>query len=209
MKWIKTILLLQAVVIVLSLTGFAYLYNKIETERPSTSNAIPTPSREQVNGAVARLILAGRSTELYSFYAQEVGDPTRSMLYVAAALIRGAPVDLIVSVGWWEGGHQINKIGPRNENGSVDVYPMSLNSFTYKAYSIDELKRVEFNISEGVYHLCNNREKFNCSWESAMAAYNHGTVVGLDQRQVDYVAAVLRHEIELDRKFAVRFADAL
>ena len=56
MKWIKTILLLQAVVIVLSLTGFAYLYNKIETERPSTSNAIPTPSREQVNAAVAKLI---------------------------------------------------------------------------------------------------------------------------------------------------------
>jgi hypothetical protein len=210
MKWIRTILLLQAIVIVFVLTSSAYLYSLIESRPTSeTSNAVPTPSREQVNGAVAKLMMAGRSSELYAFYAQEVGDPTRAMLYVSAALIRGAPVDLVVAVGWWEGGHQIGKVSQPNQNGSVDVYPMSLNSFTYKAYSIERLKQLEFNISQGVYHLCSDRERFNCSWESAMAAYNHGTVIGLDQRQIDYVAAVLRHEIELDRKFAARFADAL
>jgi hypothetical protein len=131
------------------------------------------------------------------------------MLYVSAALIRGAPINLIISVGWYEGGHQIGRVGAPNENGSVDVYPMALNSYTYKAYSLEELKRVEFNISEGVYHMVNDKEKYGISWNASLASYNHGSPKGLDERQVDYVAAVIRHEIELDRKFAVRFADVL
>jgi hypothetical protein len=196
-----------AVVMLVMIAGF--LYVQINTPRGGVPISIVTPTRDQINAAVVKLILAGRSGELYSFYAYEVGDPLKAALYVQSALdgTIPAPVNLVIAVGWWEGGHQAGGVDGPNLNGSYDVRPMGLNSKTYKQYSMADLQRVELNIPLGVAHLVGERQKWNVSWESAMASYNKGSPSGLDQRQIDYVAAVLRHEWELDRKFAARFPE--
>jgi hypothetical protein len=208
---VKTITILQSITTAVVVSAAVLLYGYLSQPKPAPTVLVmvATPTREQVNAAVARLISAGRANELYAFYAQEVGDPTRAMLYTSSALIKGAPVDLVISVGWWEGGHQVGGVDGPNQNGSFDVRPMGLNTYTYRTYTIAELKQVQLNISQGVDGLASARVKWGVSWEAAMASYNHGQPTGLDQRQVDYVTAVLRHEWELDRKFAARFPDAL
>jgi hypothetical protein len=131
------------------------------------------------------------------------------MLYTSAAITNHAPVNLVIAVGWFEGGHVVGRVDGPNKDGSYDVRPMALNTITYRIYSIAELSQVEFNIPQGVIHLVGERIKWGVSWETAMASYNHGRPDGLDSRQIDYVTSVLRHEWELDRRFAARFADAL
>jgi hypothetical protein len=211
MKFSDKLLLAFAILAVLFITGVGMLYAILAQPKLQTYGAVVTPTRDQVNAAVVRLILAGRAGEVYSFYAYEVGDPLKASLYVQAALegTIPAPVDLVMAIGWWEGGHQVGGIDGPNLNGSYDVRPMGLNSKTYRQYSIAELQRVEINIPFGVTHLVNEKLKWKVSWEAAMASYNKGAPKGLDQNQVDYVAAVLRHEWELDRRFAARFPDAI
>lgn len=212
MRPTNRILLILSILTVLAIVAGVAVYADFQARAITPSHPpwadVPTPNEEQIQAACARLISAGRASELYAFYAQEVGDPTRAMLYVSSALIKGAPVNRVISIGWWEGGHKPG-VGVPNLNGSVDVYPMGLNSYTYRTYTVAELKALELNISQGVDHLVNERAKWGVSWDAAMASYNKGSPTGLDQRQVDYVAAVLRHQWELDRRFAARFPDAL
>lgn len=209
LRLIRSTAVLVSVAVVLMALVAAMLFQDLSSRRPAWQAEVPTPTRAQINAAVARLISAGRSAELYSFYAQEVGDPTRAMLYTASALITGAPVDLVIAKDWWEGGHQVGTLTGPNLNGSYDVNPAGLNTYTYKAYTLAELKQVQLNISQGVEGLAEQRARWGVSWEAALGAYNHGSPSGLDQRQIDYVTAVLRHEWELDRRFAARFPDAL
>jgi hypothetical protein len=212
MKFSDKLLLAFAVLAVMLIVCCAEVYAILTRPQPRNPWAVVvTPSRDQVNAAVVRLILAGRAGELYSFYAYEVGDPLRAALYVQASLegTIPAPVNLVISVGWWEGGHQVGGIDGPNENGSYDVRPMGLNSKTYRRYSMAELQRIEINIPFGVAHLVGERQKWNVSWEAAAASYNKGSPKGLDDKQIDYVATVLRHEWELDRRFAARFPDAI
>jgi len=209
MKWIKTILLMCSICLVLMLVGFGYLYSRIEGRAVISTNAITTPTRKKINSAVARLIVEGRSSEVYAFYAQEVGDPLKASLYVESAFEAHVPIDMIMACGWYEGGHQIAMVDGPNVNGSFDVRPMGLNTYTYKMYSLGELEQMEFNIPMGAQHMADAQKKFQSTWETAMAIYNHGSPTGLDQRQIDYVVAVIRHEWELDRRFAVRFPDAI
>jgi hypothetical protein len=212
MKFSDKILLAYAILAIFFALNAGLLYAILSQPKPANPwGAVVTPTRDQVNAAVVRLILAGRSGELYSFYAYEVGDPLRAALYVQASLegTIPAPVNLVISVGWWEGGHRVGMIDGPNQNGSYDVRPMGLNSNTYRRYSMAELQRVEVNIPFGVAHLVGERQKWNVSWEAAAAAYNKGSPKGLDDRQIDYVAAILRHEWELDRRFAARFPDAI
>lgn len=204
------LLLLISILIVAVVTSGVVIYSKVD--RPAISiNATASPTRDQVNEAVVRLLLAGRASEVYNFYAYEVGDPLKASLYVQAALegdgVHPAPVDLSIAVGWWEGGHLTGMIDGPNANGSYDVRPMGLNTVTYKRYSLSDLERVEVNIPLGVAHLVEAKQRFGVSWESALAAYNKGSTKGLDQAQVDYVVRVLRHEWELDRRFAARFPE--
>jgi len=187
----------------------AMLYQVVERRNPDPTAAVQTPTRDGINAAVAGLIQAGRSQELYAFYAKDVGDPIKAMLYTSAALMNHAPVNLVIAVGWFEGGHVVGMVDGPNQNGSYDVRPMALNTYTYKQYSIAELARIEFNIPQGVAHLVGERIKWGVSWEAALSSYNKGRPTDLDFRQIDYVTAILRHEWELDRKFAARFADAL
>ena len=210
MKPYPTLPLLLSAVLVGVILIAAQLYKAgVEHRNPDPTAQVQTPSRDAINNAVARLIQAGRAQEVYSFYAQDVGDPIRAMLYVSAAITNHAPVDLVVSVGWFEGGHIVGRVDGPNVDGSYDVRPMGLNSITYRNYTMAELQKIEFNIPQGVKHLVGERIKWEVSWESAMTAYNHGRPDGLDSRQIDYVTLVLRHEWELDRRFAARFADAL
>ena len=212
MKFSDQLLFEFAVLTILMAVGCAELYAILTRPLPKQPwGAVVTPTRDQVNAAVVRLILAGRAGEVYSFYAYEVGDPLKAALYVQASLegTIPAPVDLVISIGWYEGGHQLDIIDGPNQNGSYDVRPMGLNSFTYKRYSMAELQRVELNIPFGVAHLIGERQKWNVSWAAALASYNKGSIKGLDERQIDYVAAILRHEYELDRRFAARFPDAI
>ena len=207
MRWLKALTILSSVAVALCLLIAAELYGLADRKDRTVTTYVGSVGRDQVNAAVCRLIMAGRATELYSFYAQEVGDPTRAMLYTSSALIQGAPVDLVIAIGWYEGGHQIGIVDGPNRDGSYDVRPMALNTFTYQTYTVEELKQVEFNIAAGVGHLAGDRAKWQVSWEAALASYNKGSPRGLDQAQVDYVAAVLRHEWGLDRRFAERFPD--
>jgi hypothetical protein len=208
-RWLRALVFLVAVLAGGVIASVVMVYSVLETRPRGVLNEITTPTRDEVTKAVARLIQAGRAQELYAFYAQDVGDPVKAMLYVSSALMNAAPVHLVMSVGWFEGGHIVGKVDGPNEDGSYDVRPMGLNTFTYHKYSVAELKQVEFNIPTGVVHLVGQRVKWSCTWESAMAAYNHGRPDGLDSRQIDYVTAVLRHEWELDRRFAARFPDAI
>lgn len=186
-----------------------FLYIGTLRHNPDPTAAVQTPSRDAINNAAARLIQAGRAQELYSFYAQDVGDPIRAMLYTSAAITNHAPINFVIAVGWYEGGHIVGRVDGPNENGSYDVRPMALNTMTYKNYSLSELQAIEFNIPRGVVHLVGERIRWNVSWEAAMASYNRGRPTDLDYRQIDYVTAILRHEWELDRRFAARFPDAL
>lgn len=209
MKPFHVINLLQSSILVGVLLIAAFLYSASLHHNPDPTAQVQTPTRDAINNAVARLIQAGRAQELYSFYAMDVGDPIRAMLYTTAAITNHAPVNLVIAVGWFEGGHRVGLVDGPNVNGSYDVRPMGLNSITYRNYSMAELQKIEFNIPTGVVHLVAERIKWSVSWESAMASYNHGRPDGLDSRQIDYVTAVLRHEFELDRRFAIRFGDAL
>jgi hypothetical protein len=209
MKPFSILTLLLSIVLAGIILIASALYDILSHHNPDPTVMVQTPTRDEINNAVARLIQAGRSQEVYSFYAQDVGDPIRAMLYVSAALTNHAPIHLVMSVGWYEGGHIVGKVDGPNENGSFDVRPMGLNSITYKQYSLTELAKIEFNIPQGVIHLVAERVKWGVTWESAMAVYNKGRPDGLDSRQIDYVTFVLRHEWQLDRRFAVRFADAL
>lgn len=208
---VDVLLLLASACLVLILVTAAFVYRGFEgIVQRTAASAWRTPERMQINEAVARLILAGRASEVYAFYAFEVGDPVRSALYVQAA-IEGdgkvpAPIDFVMSVGWWEGGHQLEKVDGPNENGSYDVRPMGLNSYTYKRYSISDLQRVEVNIPFGVVHLVGDFQKWG-SWENALVAYNTGGMKNVGADQVTYVVRVLRHEWELDRRFAARFPE--
>jgi hypothetical protein len=209
MRWIKTILLLQAVCVAVLLTVGALVFGAY-TGRPNLpANAVPTPTAEQINGAVARLIASGRASEVFAFYAMEVGDPIKASLYVYAALTNGVPIDKLMSVGWYEGGYQTNLVDGPNVNGSYDVRPQGLNTLTYKMYTVAELKMLEYNIPLSAQHLAEKKAEWNVSWAGAMTVYNHGSPTNLDQRQVEYVAKTLRHEWELDRRFAARFPDAI
>lgn len=209
MKPYRILTLLLSAILAVALLICAQVYEQSLHHDPDPTQSVQTPTRNVINNAVARLIQAGRAQELYSFYAQDVGDPIKAMLYTSAALTNHAPVHLVIAVGWFEGGHVVGRVDGPNENGSFDVRPMGLNSITYKQYTIAELAKIEFNIPQGVVHLVSERIKWGVSWESAMASYNHGRPTDLDFRQIDYVTAILRHEWELDRRFAVRFADAL
>ena len=209
MKPFSKISLMLSAILAFNLTIAAFLYVGTLRHDPDPTAQVQTPTRYAINNAVARLVQAGRAQEVYSFYAQDVGDPIKAMLYTNAAITNRAPVNLVISVGWYEGGHLVGLVTGPNKNGSVDVSPMGLNSISYRQYSIAELAKLEMNIPMGVVHLVGERIKWGVSWESAMAAYNKGRPDGLDYRQIDYVTFVLRHEWELDRRFASRFADAL
>jgi hypothetical protein len=210
MKEQNILMILLAVLIVFVVVGTAAIYSKVE-QRPISILVTQTPTRDEVNEAAARLILAGRASELYDFYAYEVGDPMKAALYVQAAMegdgVHPAPIDLVMAIGWYEGGHALNRVDGPNMNGSFDVRPLGLNTYTYKQYSIAQLERVEVNIPFGVKHLVNEKERWNISWESALGSYNKGAPTGLDYRQIDYVVAILRHEFEIDRRFAARFPE--
>jgi hypothetical protein len=206
----NVLMILLAVLIVFVVTGSVAIYSKVE-QRPISILVTQTPTRDEVNEAAARLILAGRASELYDFYAYEVGDPMKAALYVQAAMegdgVHPAPMDLVMAIGWWEGGHSLNRVDGPNANGSFDVRPMGLNTITYKKYSLADLQRVEVNIPFGVSHLVGDKERWRISWEAALASYNKGSPKGLDQSQIDYVVAILRHEWEIDRRFAARFPE--
>ena len=209
---IDMLLFLASACVVMLVVVAAFVYQGFEKISQRTAAATwKTPTRMEINEAVVRLILAGRSSEVYNFYAFEVGDPLKASLYVEAAIegdgTHPAPIDLIMALGYWEGGHALGKIDGPNQNGSYDVRPLGLNTYTYKRYSLADLQREEVNIPFGVTHLVNDKIKWGISWESALSAYNKGSPEGLDQRQVDYVAAVLRHEYEIDRRFAARFPE--
>ena len=198
--------LMLSVIIAMVTICAVLLLDLRDRHSPDPTAAVQTPTRDEINAAVGRLVQAGRAQELYAFYAQDVGDPIKAMLYTSAAITNHAPVNLVISVGWFEGGHLVGLV-TGNTNGSVDVSPMGLNSISYRQYSVAELSRLEFNIPQGVVHLVSERQRWAVSWETAMASYNHGRPDGLDARQIDYVTAVLRHEWELDRRFAARFPD--
>jgi len=210
MKTISKLFLMGSAILVISIAALAITLTK---EPRATVQIVigAAPTRDQVNAAAARLLLAGRGSELYDFYAYEVGDPLKAALYVQSAMegdgTHPAPIDLVMAIGWWEGGHQIDKTDGPNLNGSFDVRPMGLNSMTYHQYTISELERIEVNIPFGVSHLVTEKRKWGVSWEAALASYNKGSPSGLDQRQIDYVVNVLRHEWELDRRFAARFPE--
>lgn len=214
MKAVDQLRLLFAVLAVSMAVGAAVLVQQAQARPVGASVLVDTPSRFEINLAVARLLAAGRSHDVFAFYAMEVGDPLKAALYVTSALESSVPVNLRISQGWWEGGHKVGILAGPNPNGSYDALPSGLNSLTYQAVSLTDLKRVEFNIPEGAAHL---RRDFaaldgivnnDARWEAALARYNKGKVTGLDQDQVRYVALVLRHEWELDRRFAARFPEA-
>lgn len=170
------------------------------------------PTRFEVNDAAVRLIQSGRASELYAFYADDSQDPIRAFLYGSSAITKHVPLNMAEAIGWWEGGHQTG-VGPVNQNGSVDVLPMGLNNRVYKEYTQTELRQLEFNIPQGVQHLL---EAFgslygvvndDSRWEAALAQYNKGNVVNLNVNQIRYVAQVLKHEWDLDRRFAARFPE--
>ena len=98
--------------------------------------------------------------------------------------------------------------GP-NKDGSFDVRPMALNTITYRIYTLTELAtgRVQHPARRGPSG--GGAREVGCVPGDGYGVHNHGRPDGLDQRQIDYVTAVLRHEWELDRRFAARFADAL
>ena len=206
----KLLILLSIIIVLLITFGTIFL---TQDHHGVQINVGAAPTRDQVNLAAVRLILAGRASELYDFYAFEVGDPMKAALYVQSAMegdgTHPAPIDLVMAIGWWEGGHQVDKTDGPNMNGSFDVRPMGLNSMTYHQYTIAELERIEVNIPFGVSHLVGERQKWGVSWEAALASYNKGSPSGLDQRQIDYVVNVLRHEWEIDRRFAARFPEML
>lgn len=205
----NTLLLLLSVLIIgLTFVGVE-LYSVLQRHNPDPTAAVQTPTRDEINAAVARLIQAGRAQEVYAFYARDVGDPIKAMLYTSAAITNHAPINLVIAVGWFEGGHLVGLITGPNKDGSRDVSPMGLNSISYKQYSLAELSQLEMNIPTGVVHLVGERIKWGVSWEGALSAYNKGRPSDLDFHQIDYVTAVLKHELELDRRFAIRFGDAL
>ncbi len=207
---VDALLLLVSSCVVMLLVVAAFVYRGFEATAQRTAAATwRTPTRDEINTAVVRLLLSGRASEVYDFYAYEVGDPLKAALYIQASIEGSvpAPIDLIMAIGWWEGGHVVGKIDGPNANNSYDVRPMGLNTYTYRRYSIAELSRVEVNIPFGVAHLLEDKARWRLSWEAATAAYNKGSPQGLDQNQVDYVATILRHEWELDRRFAARFPE--
>lgn len=212
MNLANKLLLCFAIMVALTLANTAFVFHESTLRTPDRQYAIRTPTRQEINIAVVKLLLAGRGSELYAFYAYEVGDPLKASLYTQSALegdgVNPAPVNLIISIGWWEGGHVVDRIDGPNPNGTYDVRPMGLNTKSYRMYSVSDLKRMEVNIPKGVAHLVNERESWGISWEAALASYNKGSPKGLDADQIDYVSAILRHEWELDRKFAARFPDA-
>ena len=189
----------------------AFVYSELETTRAALEKAASiqsAPTREQIQVAVIRLLQAGRASELYAFYAQEVGDPVRAELYIAMAVVKHEPVDLVISLGWWEGGHMVGKTDGPNTDGSVDYRPMGVNSFTYRNYTPEELQQVETNINLATNHLYDDRIQ-TPSWEAALARYNSGRADVFSPLSIEYVYEITKHEWDLDRRFAARFADAL
>jgi hypothetical protein len=213
-RMIRSTLLITCVAVVLMVCVAAFLFRQSQARPAGTSALIDTPTRSEVNIAVARLIAAGRAGDVYAFYAMEVGDPLKASFYVLSALASDVPVDLRISQGWWEGGHQVGVLVGPNQNGSYDASPSGLNSITYQAVSLSELTSMEFNIPQGAAHLRDSYRSLggvvndDARWETALAVYNKGSPRGLDQNQVRYVAKILRHEWELDRRFAARFPEA-
>jgi len=204
--------ILMAGCFVMSIVLATFVYRGFEAMSQRTAAATwRTPTRMEINAAVAKLILAGQASRVYDFYAIEVGDPVRAALYIQAAQegdgVHPVPIDFAMSLGWYEGGHQIERMDGPNQNGSFDVRPMGLNTYTYKTYSVADLQRIEVNIPFGVQHLMDAKDRWDLSFEAAAAAYNKGAPTGLDQRQIDYVVALLRHEWELDRRFAAAFPE--
>ena len=207
---VKSILLLISINVALWMANTAFSFYQATIRAPDRQFAIQTPTREQIQRAIVRLVQAGRASELYAFYTQDDPgmDPVRAELYVNMALAKHLPVNLVVSVGWWEGGHMVGIADGPNPNGTMDFRPIGLNSAVYKYRTPAELAQVENNINWGTDHMVDDRERMH-SWEGMLALYNHGSTAGFDERHILYVAVILRHEWELDRRFAVRFADAL
>lgn len=203
----KTLLLLLSatLALVMALSAFAYYQSTIRA--PDNQFAIRTPKREEIQGAIVRLVQAGRAAELYSFYAEDGMDPIRAQFYVTMALAKHLPVSLVISVGWWEGGHMVGMADGPNVDGSYDARPGGVNSYTFKMYTLAQLEQVELNITLETQHLADSRSRMN-TYEGALALYNHGSATNFDERHITYVASILRHEWELDRRFAARFADA-
>ena len=140
--------LMLSVIIAMVTLCAVLLLDLRDRHSPDPTAAVQTPTRDEINAAVGRLVQAGRAQELYAFYAQDVGDPIKAMLYTSAAITNHAPVNLVISVGWFEGGHLVGLV-TGNTNGSVDVSPMGLNSISYRKYSVAQLSRLEFNIPQG------------------------------------------------------------
>jgi hypothetical protein len=213
MKLGHTLLLMQSIILVVAVTFGVIVFSTRVCWRPAAIDP-PPPTRFEINDAVAKLITVGRGGEVFAFYAMEVGDPLKASLYVMGALQAGVPVDEYISQGWWEGGHQVGTLAGPNPNGSYDALPAGLNTFAYRQYTAAELREMQFNIPEGAAHLRRDfqalRDKVNddTRWDVALVRYNKGSVESVGTDQIRYVARILRHEWELDRRFAMRFPEA-
>lgn len=187
MKFIRNALTIL-IVCILGITFGMFIQNFLGSrwELAKFINYYPTPTDKQINKACEKLLRQGRASDLYAFYAEDVGDPKEAAFYVTGALqgttdLKPWYVSQVTSYVWFERvygskGRQspaaIQTVGGAAQDGDT---PLSLADYT----------RIEANATLAV-----NRD------------------MNVDLRS-NYLTVVMLHARETNRRFVLRFGDAI
>ena len=102
---------------VVAMTAMVFNYAEFaqtKTRLARSEFSLPTPSDTQIDSAIARMLRAGRSSEVDAFYAEQLGDPGQVEVLVTDSLIRHEHVDVVMAIARWnyalESGEKIGGI---------------------------------------------------------------------------------------------------
>lgn len=142
----------------------------------------PTPSSAQINRACSKLLQQGRASELYAFYSEDTGSPADSAFYTIGALQEKWSVGKAMAFVW----------------------------YTRRFASKGRQSPMEMGVA-GAIQIGSMEEPMSLA-QYTRAEQTAGIKVNGDMNaQVGpaILALISLHEAEMNRKFVVRFGDAI
>lgn len=155
-------------------------WDKVEISR--LANLYQAPTDAQVNQAVARLLKQGRASELYAFYAEDAGSAASAAYYTIGAIQGRWSVSKAMALVWFT--------RMRAPKGRSDPADLEVAGGLPAASDETPMSLAEYVKAEKDAALAVN-ERMNTPMRP------------------DWLAAVLLHEQEMNRRFVVRFGDAI
>jgi hypothetical protein len=171
------------------------------------SMPLTSATRFVINNTVKTLIVNGHIEDVLTFYDKFTGDRQLTYLAVSIALMKDIPINLLFALAQWESGFNTNS-DTVNDNGSHDIGWMKCNTYTFKNYTVQQLKDAALNGELGSDFLVQQQHIYG-SWEEAVIAYNAGRTDAVKARTINYLSIILSLERGYDDSFVKVFTSRL